>query len=168
MPELPDITVYIEALEARIVGQPLERIRIAKPFLLRSFDPPIGMANGKKVVAVRRMGKRIVLELENDLFLVIHLMIAGRLRWQPAGTKVPGKLGLAAFDFPNGTLILTEAGSKRRASLWLVRGEQSLEQFERGGLEVLESDLAAFTERLIRENHTLKRSLTDPRLFSGI
>jgi len=168
MPELPDITVYIEALEARIVGQPLERIRIAKPFLLRSFDPPIGTANGKKVVAVRRMGKRIVLELENDLFLVIHLMIAGRLRWQPAGTKVPGKLGLAAFDFPNGTLILTEAGSKRRASLWLVRGEASLEQFARGGLEVLDATLAEFRERLTSENHTLKRSLTDPRLFSGI
>jgi len=168
MPELPDITVYIEALEARIVGQPLERIRIAKPFLLRSFDPPIGTANGKKVVAVRRMGKRIVLELEDDLFLVIHLMIAGRLRWQPAGTKVPGKLGLAAFDFPNGTLILTEAGSKRRASLWLVRGEASLEQFARGGLEVLDATLAEFRERLNSENHTLKRSLTDPRLFSGI
>jgi formamidopyrimidine-DNA glycosylase len=168
MPELPDITVYIEALEARIVGQPLERIRIAKPFLLRSVDPPISAANGKKVAAVRRMGKRIVLELEDDLFLVIHLMIAGRLRWQPSGAKVPGKLGLAAFDFPNGTLILTEAGSKRRASLWLVRGEASLEQFARGGLEVLDASLAEFKERLIGENHTLKRSLTDPRLFSGI
>jgi formamidopyrimidine-DNA glycosylase len=168
MPELPDITVYIEALEARIVGQPLERIRIAKPFLLRSVDPPISTANGKKVVGVRRMGKRIVLELEDDLFLVIHLMIAGRLRWQPSGAKVPGKLGLAAFDFPNGTLILTEAGSKRRASLWLVRGEDSLEQFARGGLEVLHATLAQFRERLIGENHTLKRSLTDPRLFSGI
>lgn len=168
MPELPDITVYIEALEARIVGQPLERIRIAKPFLLRSVDPPISSANGKKVVGVRRMGKRIVLELEDDLFLVIHLMIAGRLRWQPAGTKVPGKLGLAAFDFPNGTLILTEAGSKRRASLWLVRSEASLEQFARGGLEVLDATLQEFRERLTSENHTLKRSLTDPRLFSGI
>jgi formamidopyrimidine-DNA glycosylase len=168
MPELPDITIYIEALESRIVGETLERTRIAKPFLLRSVDPPIGAAQGKRVVGVRRMGKRIVVELEDDLFLVIHLMIAGRLRWTPAGGKVPGKIGLAAFDFTNGTLILTEAGSKRRASLWLVRGEQSLEQFERGGLEVLESDLAAFTERLIRENHTLKRSLTDPRLFSGI
>lgn len=168
MPELPDITVYIDALEARIVGQPLERIRIAKPFLLRSVDPPISAANGKKVLGVRRMGKRIVLDLENDLFLVIHLMIAGRLRWQPSGTKVPGKLGLAAFDFPNGTLILTEAGSKRRASLWLVRGEESLEQFARGGLEVLDASLAQFKERLTAENHTLKRSLTDPRLFSGI
>jgi formamidopyrimidine-DNA glycosylase len=168
MPELPDITVYIEALEARVVGQTLERTRIAKPFLLRSVDPPISAANGKRVTGVRRMGKRIVLELEDDLFLVIHLMIAGRLRWVAAGAKVPGKLGLAAFDFPNGTLILTEAGSKRRASLWLVRGEPSLEQFERGGLEVLDADLARFRERLLQENHTLKRSLTDPRLFSGI
>jgi formamidopyrimidine-DNA glycosylase len=168
MPELPDITVYLEALQSRIVGETLERTRIPKPFLLRSVDPPISAAQGKRVLGVRRMGKRILVELEDDLFLVIHLMIAGRLRWMPAGGKVPGKIGLAAFDFTNGTLILTEAGSKRRASLWLVRGEQSLEQFERGGLEVLESDLAAFTERLIRENHTLKRSLTDPRLFSGI
>jgi formamidopyrimidine-DNA glycosylase len=168
MPELPDITVYIEALESRIVGERLERTRISKPFLLRSVDPPITAAHGKRVLGVRRMGKRIVVELEDDLFLVIHLMIAGRLRWVPAGGKVPGKIGLAAFDFTNGTLILTEAGSKRRASLWLVRGEQSLEQFARGGLEVLESDLTEFTERLIRENHTLKRSLTDPRLFSGI
>ena len=168
MPELPDITVYIEALTSRVVGQPLERIRIAKPFLLRSVDPPISAAEDKRVTGLRRMGKRIVLELEEDLFLVIHLMIAGRLKWLPAGGKVPGKIGLAAFDFPNGTLIFTEAGSKRRASLWLVRGEQSLEQFERGGLEVLDADVAAFTERLIQENHTLKRSLTDPRLFSGI
>jgi len=168
MPELPDITVYLEALESRIVGETLERTRIPKPFLLRSVDPPISTAQGMRVIGVRRMGKRIVVELEDDLFLVIHLMIAGRLRWVPSGGKVPGKIGLAAFDFTNGTLILTEAGSKRRASLWLVRGEQSLEQFERGGLEVLESDLAEFTERLIRENHTLKRSLTDPRLFSGI
>jgi len=168
MPELPDITVYIEALESRIVGQPLERTRIAKPFLLRSVDPPISAADGKRVTGVRRMGKRIVLELEDDLFLVIHLMIAGRLRWVAAGAKVPGKLGLAAFDFPNGTLILTEAGSKRRASLWLVRGEAGLEQFDRGGLEVLDANVEEFAERLKRENHTLKRSLTDPRLFSGV
>jgi formamidopyrimidine-DNA glycosylase len=168
MPELPDITVYIEALESRIVGQTLERTRIPKPFLLRSVDPPITAAQGKRVIGIRRMGKRIVVALEDDLFLVIHLMIAGRLRWVPAGGKVPGKIGLAAFDFTNGTLILTEAGSKRRASLWLVRGEQSLEQFERGGLEVSESNILDFTERLMRENHTLKRSLTDPRLFSGI
>jgi len=168
MPELPDITVYIEALESRIVGQPLERTRIAKPFLLRSVDPPISAADGKPVTGVRRMGKRIVLELEDDLFLVIHLMIAGRLRWVAAGAKVPGKLGLAAFDFPNGTLILTEAGSKRRASLWLVRGEAGLDQFDRGGLEVLDANVEEFAERLKRENHTLKRSLTDPRLFSGV
>jgi len=168
MPELPDITVYIEALESRILGQVLERTRIAKPFLLRSVDPPISAAQGKRVIGLRRMGKRIVVELEDDLFLVIHLMIAGRLRWVAAGAKVPGKIGLAAFDFSNGTLILTEAGSKRRASLWLVRGEKSLEQFERGGLEVLDSSLSDFTERLMQENHTLKRSLTDPRLFSGI
>ncbi len=168
MPELPDITVYIEALESRILGQVLERTRIAKPFLLRSVDPPISAAQGKRVIGLRRMGKRIVVELEDDLFLVIHLMIAGRLRWVAAGAKVPGKIGLAAFDFSNGTLILTEAGSKRRASLWLVRGEKSLEQFERGGLEVLDSRLSDFTERLMRENHTLKRALTDPRLFSGI
>ena len=168
MPELPDITVYVEALTARMVGQPLERTRIAKPFLLRSVDPPISAASGKRVVDVRRLGKRIVVGLEDDLFLVIHLMIAGRLKWLPAGARVPGKYGLAAFDFPNGTLILTEAGSKRRASLWLVRGAKALEQFERGGLEVLDADLDAFSERLLRENHTLKRSLTDPRLFSGI
>src|SRR5947207_6820715 len=146
MPELPDITVYVEALESRIVGQTLERTRIAKPFLLRSVDPPISAANGKRVTGIRRMGKRIVLELEDDLFLVIHLMIAGRLRWVPSGGKVPGKIGLAAFDFPNGSLILTEAGSQRRASLWLVRGEASLVQFERGGLEVLDANFAQFPE----------------------
>jgi formamidopyrimidine-DNA glycosylase len=168
MPELPDITVYIEALESRVVGQTLERLRIPKPFLLRSVDPPLSAAQGKRVTGVRRMGKRIVIELEDDLFLVVHLMIAGRLRWIAAGGKVPGKIGLAAFDFPNGTLILTEAGSKRRASLWLVRGESALDQFQRGGLEVLDASLTEFAERLARENHTLKRSLTDPRLFSGI
>jgi formamidopyrimidine-DNA glycosylase len=168
VPELPDITVYVEALESRLVGQRLERTRIAKPFLLRSFDPPIGEAAGKLVTGIRRMGKRIVLELEDDLFLVIHLMIAGRLRWLPTGSKVPAKIGLAAFDFATGSLILTEAGSKRRASLWLVRGDAALEQFARGGLEIFESTLDEFGERLTRENHTLKRSLTDPRLFSGI
>ncbi len=168
MPELPDIVVYIEALESRVVGQRLDRARIAKPFLLRSFDPPISAAEGKTVTGLRRMGKRIVLELQDDLFLVIHLMIAGRLRWQESGARVPGKIGLAAFDFPHGTLIFTEAGSKRRASLWLTRGEESLAQFDRGGLEVFESSLAEFAGRLVRENHTLKRSLTDPRLFSGI
>ena len=168
MPELPDITVYIEALDARVVGHTLERVRIAKPFLLRSVDPPISAAQGKRVIGIRRLGKRIALELEDDLFLVIHLMIAGRLRWLEPGGKVPGKIGLAAFDFSSGTLILTEAGSKRRASLWLVRGEESLAQFERGGLEVMDGTVTDFAKRLTRENHTLKRSLTDPRLFSGI
>jgi formamidopyrimidine-DNA glycosylase len=168
LPELPDITVYIEALEARVVGHTLQKVRIPKPFLLRSVDPPVSAALGKRVNGVRRMGKRIVLELEDELFLVIHLMIAGRLRWVAGGAKIPGKIGLAAFDFDDGTLILTEAGSKRRASLWLVRGEQSLEQFERGGLEVLAATIGEFRETLVRENHTLKRSLTDPRLFSGI
>jgi formamidopyrimidine-DNA glycosylase len=168
MPELPDITVYIDALSSHVVGQTLDRLRIAKPFLLRSFDPPISVSHGKRVRGLRRMGKRIVLELEDDLFLVIHLMIAGRLKWLSGGAKVPGKIGLAAFDFSNGTLVLTEAGSKRRASLWLVRGESALEQFERGGLEVLDATLEEFSERLKRENHTLKRSLTDPRLFSGV
>src|SRR3954471_20821005 len=147
MPELPDITVYIEALEARVLGQTLGHVRIAKPFLLRSVDPPIAEALGKRVNRVLRMGKRIVLALDDDLFLVIHLMIAGRLRWLPAGGKVPGKIGLAAFDFTSGTLVLTEAGSKRRASLWLVRGEESLAQFERGGLEVLDATIEEFSER---------------------
>ena len=167
MPELPDITVYIEALASRITASHSaneNRQAISSP--LRGS--PNERGEGKRVIGLRRMGKRIVVELEDDLFLVIHLMIAGRLRWLPAGGKVPGKIGLAAFDFPNGSLILTEAGSKRRASLWLVRGEESLEQFERGGLEVLDSDLAHFTKRLIQENHTLKRALADPRLCSGI
>jgi len=168
MPELPDVELYLSALRARIEGRVLERVRLATPFLLRSVEPPLDQVAGRLVTGFRRIGKRVVWELEGELFLVFHLMIAGRLRWVPAGAKVPGKIGLAAFDFPNGTLILTEAGSKRRASLWLVRGEQGLEQFARGGLEVLEASLAQFTERLVQENHTLKRSLTDPRLFSGI
>jgi formamidopyrimidine-DNA glycosylase len=168
MPELPDITVYLEALAPRVLNQPVERIRIASPFILRSVDPPISEIQGKRVIALERIGKRIVFGFESDLFLVLHLMIAGRLRWREAGAPVPGKIGLAAVDFPTGTLILTEAGSKRRASLHLVRGRDALEQFSRGGLEVLDSTLAQFTEVLKRESHTLKRSLTDPRLFSGI
>src|SRR2546423_15592621 len=167
MPELPDITVYIEALEARIVGQPLERIRIAKPFLLRSVEPPISSANGKKVVGVRRIGKRIGIELEDDRFLVIHLMIAGRLRWVPAGAKVPGKLGLAAFDFSNGTLILTEAGSKRRASLWLVPGEAAPGKVERGGLRGIRATPPGVRGRKTREEHTPQSPPTPPRLFNG-
>jgi len=168
MPELPDVVVYLEALERRIVGQPLERVRIMSPFVLRSVDPPVAEAEGRRVVGLRRMGKRIVWALEGGLFLVIHLMIAGRLRWRPSGAKPPGRIGLAAFDFPGSTLLLTEAGSKRRASIHLVRGEEMLASFERGGLEPLEIGLDAFRARLVSESHTLKRALTDPRLFSGI
>jgi formamidopyrimidine-DNA glycosylase len=168
MPELPDIVVYLEHLERLLLGRPLERIRFASPFLLRSVTPPISSSYGKNIRGVRRIGKRIVLELEGDLFLVIHLMIAGRLRWKEPAAKIPGKIGLAAFDFPNGTLIFTEASTKKRASLHLVQGEAALEEHSRGGLEVLEADLATFKGALLKENHTLKRSLTDPRLFSGI
>jgi formamidopyrimidine-DNA glycosylase len=168
MPELPDITLYLGALTPRVLGQPLERIVIRSPFVLRSVDPPIAAAEGKSVTGLQRLGKRIVLALEGDLFIVIHLMIAGRFRWREPGAKAGGKLVLASFEFPTGSLQLTEAGTKRRASVHLVSGEAGLDQFRRGGLEVLESDLAAFTERLTSENHTVKRALTDPRLFSGI
>jgi formamidopyrimidine-DNA glycosylase len=168
MPELPDVTVYIEALERRIVGQRLQRIRLGSPFLLRSVEPPITEAFRKKVLGLRRLGKRIVIELEDDLHLVIHLMIAGRFHWKPPNAAIARKLGLAAFDFATGTLLLTEAGTKKRASLHLIRGEEALKEHSRGGLEVLESELATFREALTRENHTLKRALTDPRLFSGI
>ncbi|HEY7636770.1 MAG TPA: DNA-formamidopyrimidine glycosylase family protein [Gemmatimonadales bacterium] len=168
MPELPDVVVYLERLASLVINQPLERIVIRSPFVLRSVTPPIREAQGKRVIGLGRLGKRIVLELEDDLFLVIHLMIAGRLRWRPPGTRPTGRLGLAAFEFPNGVLLLTEAGTKRRASLHLVRGAAALAEFERGGLEVLETDLPSFSQRLTSENHTLKRALTDPRLFSGI
>lgn len=168
MPELPDIVVYIEHLEARTLGQTLEKVRLASPFLLRSVTPPTSAAIGKKVKSLRRIGKRIAFGMEDDLFLVFHLMIAGRFRWKEAGAKVPGKIGLAAFDFSSGTLILTEASSKKRASLTVVSGEAALERIRRGGIEVFETDLLGFKEALLRENHTLKRSLTDPRLFSGI
>ncbi|HET8945552.1 MAG TPA: DNA-formamidopyrimidine glycosylase family protein [Candidatus Polarisedimenticolia bacterium] len=168
MPELPDITIYIEALEARVRGHVLERVRLRSPFLVRSVDPPITAAEGRIVERLLRLGKRIVFGLEGELFLVLHLMIAGRLRWGVKGAKVPGKLGLAAFDFDSGTLLLTEAGTKKRASLHLVRGEAGLQPFLRGGLEPLEADAFEFATALRRENHTLKRALTDPRLFSGI
>ncbi|MFN2400142.1 MAG: Fpg/Nei family DNA glycosylase [Gemmatimonadaceae bacterium] len=168
MPELPDIIAYLEALEPRVLGQPLERVSVAKPFVLRSVEPPLSALEGRRVAGLRRMGKRIVLELEGELFLVMHLMIAGRLRWLGSEGKSPGKILLASFQFPAGTLLFTEAGSTRRASLFLAKGEEALRQFERGGLEVLEVDLPAFTARLMLENHTLKRALTDPRLFSGI
>jgi formamidopyrimidine-DNA glycosylase len=168
MPELPDIAIYLERLAPLTLDQPLERLVIRNPFVLRSVAPSVAEVEGKRIIAIRRLGKRIVLALEQELFIVIHLMIAGRLRWRPGDAKLPGKLALAVFQFPTGWLVLTEAGSKRRASIHLVRGEEDLAAFGRGGLEVLETDLAAFTERLTSENHTLKRSLTDPRLFSGI
>ena len=168
MPELPDVTVYVEALRARVVGQPLERIRLQSPFLLRSVEPPIGIVAGRVVRAVDRLAKRIVLALDGDLFLVLHLMIAGRLHWRPPGARLPGKLGVAAFDFPNGTLTLTEAGTKKRAALHLVAGRTALATSDPGGLEVLDADLADFRTALARERHTLKRALTDPRLLAGI
>src|SRR5213594_4954315 len=168
MPELPDVTVYIEALEARITGATLERVRLASPFLLRSVDPPIAAAANRRVTGLRRLGKRVVIGLEGDLFLMLPLMIAGRLHWKTAGAKLPGKIGLAAFDFSSGTLVLTEAGSKRRAALSLVRGEAGLREHDPGGLEVLDTDAATFHAALTRENHTLKRALTDPGILSGI
>jgi formamidopyrimidine-DNA glycosylase len=168
MPELPDIVVYIERLEPRILGQKLERVRVKSPFLLRTVTPPLREAEGKKVTGLRRLGKRIAIGLESELHLVIHLMISGRLRFREAGAAIPGKVGLAAFDFPAGTLLLSEAATKKRASLHLVRGEAAVEALDPGGLEVLDSDLAAFEGALARESHTLKRALTDPRLFSGI
>lgn len=168
MPELPDILLYIESLKPRILNQTLQRVRLASPFVVRSVTPPISAINNRNVRALRRMGKQIILEFDGDLFLVIHLMIAGRFQWKEPDAKIPGKLGLAAFDFPSGTLLLTEAGSKKRASLHLVQGEKALAQFDRGALEVLDSSLEDFRHTLTRENHTLKRSLTDPRLFSGI
>jgi len=168
MPELPDIVLYIRALESRLVGARLERVRLASPFLLRSVDPPLETVAGRTVRSLRRLGKRIVLEFEGGLFLVLHLMIAGRLHWREAGARIPGKVGLAAFDFGTGTLVMTEAGSARRASIHLVRGLDTLAAHDPGGLEVLEADLAAFRAALRRENHTLKRALTDPRLLSGI
>ena len=168
MPELPDIVVYIEALNARIVGQRLEHVRLLNPFVLRTADPPISAVEGRRVTELRRVGKRIVIGLEGDLFVVLHLMIAGRLRWSAAGRKAPGRIGLAVLEFSSGALVLVEAGSKRRASLHLVQGESALERFDAGGLEVREADLAAFSARLTAENHTLKRALTDPHIFSGI
>ena len=168
MPELPDIVVYLEALAPRILGSELREVRVINPFVLRSYDPPIAAAAGRQITGLRRMGKRIVMALEGEHFLVMHLMIAGRLRWRPAMGKPPGRPALAVFEFENGRLVLTEAGSKRRASLYLLQGEAALRQFDRGGLEVLDSDEQAFANRLRSERHTLKRALSDPRLFSGI
>ena len=168
MPELPDVTVYVETIASHVKGRKLEKIRIGNPFIVRSVDPPIYEAEGKTVRDVRRIGKRIAIGLDDDLWIVIHLMIAGRFRWLKPGAKLPGRLGLASFDFDNGSLILTEAGTQRRASITLVRGEEALAEINRGGVEPLETDLAGFAAALRSENHTLKRSLTDPRLFSGI
>ena len=168
MPELPDIVVYLEALEKRILAQRLERVRIASPFLLRTATPPLASAEGQKVTRLRRMGKRICIGLENDIWLVLHLMIAGRLHWKKRDAKLSPPRGLAAFDFENGTLLWTEAGSKKRASLHVVAGEAGLGALDPGGIEVLDVDLAQFATALTSANHTLKRALTDPRLFSGI
>ena len=168
MPELPDVLLYIHALEPRVVGETLEKVRLASPFLLRSVEPPIQECENRKVLGLCRLGKRIVFELEGDLYLVFHLMIAGRFRWRPAQARIPGKLGLAAFDLSSGTLVLTEAGSIKRASLHVVSGAGNLGQHDPGGIEVLECSLEDFRGVLAGENHTLKRSLTDPRLFSGI
>jgi formamidopyrimidine-DNA glycosylase len=168
MPELPDITVYLESLRPRIGGQVLRKVEVANPFLLRSVEPPLEAIVGRTVLDLSRMGKRIVWHMGDELYLVLHLMIAGRLHWKPADAKLPGKVGLAAFRFDQGTLTLTEAGSKRRASLYVVRGKSALAQHDPGGIDVLTCDPAAFQAALTCENHTLKRALTDPRLFSGI
>jgi formamidopyrimidine-DNA glycosylase len=168
MPELPDVETYLSALESRIVGTTLERVRLASPFVLRSVDPPIAHAGGTRVTGIRRLGKRIVIALSGDLFLVIHLMIAGRFRWKDRGAKVPGKLGLAAFDFTKGTLVLTEAGTRKRAAIHLVRGEAALAAHDPGGLEVLDATSDQFRAAVRRERHTIKRTLTDPRILAGI
>jgi formamidopyrimidine-DNA glycosylase len=168
MPELPDIAAYITALELRVVGRPIERVRLASPFLLRTVQPPIADVEGRVVRELRRVGKRIAIGVEGDFWLVLHLMIAGRLHWRAAGAKLAGRNGLAAFDFPNGTLVLTEAGAKRRASLHVFQGEEDLRSLDAGGIDVFASDLEAFRQALTLENRTLKRALTDPRLLSGI
>jgi formamidopyrimidine-DNA glycosylase len=168
LPELPDITAYLTALESRIVGQPLEKVRLGSPFLLRTADPPLADVYGKVVRKLRRVGKRIAIGLEGDLWVVLHLMIAGRLHWRPVGAKLAGRKSLAAFDFPNGSLVLTEAGTKHRASLHVVKGEEALEAMDAGGIDVFAADLDAFRAVLTSENRTLKRALTDPRLLSGI
>ena len=168
MPELPDILLYLHALAPRVVGHRIERIRLASPFLLRSIDTPLASAEGRTVVALNRVGKRIVFELEGEMFLVLHLMIAGRLRWKERGAKIPGKIGLLALDFSHGTLVLTEAGTKRQASLHVAAGVDALHQHDPGGINVLEADLGAFSAAIRQDNHTLKRALTDPHVFSGI
>lgn len=168
MPELPDITAYIHALEKRIVGQPIKRVRLASAFLLRTADPPLALVEGRAVCELRRVGKRIALGVEGELWLVLHLMIAGRLHWREPGAKLAGRQSLAAFDFQNGSLVLTEAGTKHRAALYVVRGEEGLRALDPGGMDIFECNLQEFRNVLTAENHTLKRALTDPRLLSGI
>ncbi len=168
MPEYPDLELYLSALTPRVMGQPLERVRLGSPFVLRSVEPPLSSTFGRKLVGLRRIGKRLVFELEGELFIVIHLMIAGRLQWKAAGTKIPGRAGLAAFDFPTGTLLLTEVSTKKRASIHVASGQAALRTFDRGGLDVMKAHLDDFATRVRLENHTLKRTLTDPRLFAGI
>jgi formamidopyrimidine-DNA glycosylase len=168
MPELPDITIYIEALQNRVVGQPLNRVRVRSPFVVRTFDPPLEAIEGKTVREIRRLGKRIAFGFDEELWLVLHLMIAGRLHWKPPDAKLPGKYALAAFDLPNGTLLFTEAGSKHRASLHVVRGEEDLKAHDPGGLDVFNCSLDKFAVAIRRENHTIKRTLTDPRVIDGI
>jgi formamidopyrimidine-DNA glycosylase len=168
LPDYPDIIIYIERLNELLQGRPVQNVRIASPFLLRTFDPPIESIKSKIILNFERIGKRIVFVFEDELFLVLHLMIAGRLHWRDKNFKIPAKIGLAAFDFPGGTLLLTEAGTKKRASLHLIKGRLELSTFDQGGLEILDASLLEFKKRIIRENHTLKRALTDPRLFSGI
>lgn len=168
MPELPDIAAYISALEPRVIGQPLRRIRLASAFLLRTAQPPLASVEGRVVRELRRIGKRIVFSLDNDFWLALHLMIAGRLHWKPPEAKLGGRQNLAAFDFPNGSLLLTEAGSKRRASLHIFEGEENLRSIDPGGIDIFSSDINSFRAALTAENHTLKRALTDPRLISGV
>ncbi len=168
MPEYPDLELYLSSLATRVMGQPLERVRLGSPFVLRSVEPPLSSTFGKKLVGLRRQGKRLIFELEGELFIVIHLMIAGRFQWKAAGTKIPGRAGLAAFDFPSGTLLLTEVSTKKRASIHVASGEAALRSFDRGGLDPMKAHLDDFANRARLENHTLKRTLTDPRLFAGI
>jgi len=168
VPELPDVAAYIEALQPRVMGETLERVRLGNPFLLRTIEPPLSSVEGRRVAALRRIGKRIAIGVEGDIWLVLHLMIAGRLHWRPAKTRLAGRQNLAAFDFANGTLTLTEAGTQRRAALHVVRGDEGLLSLDAGGIDVFDADFAKFSQALIAENHTLKRALTDPRTFSGI
>ena len=168
MPELPDVELYLRALGERVGGRVVEAVRVGNPFVVRTYDPPLGAIVGCTVTELRRLGKRLVFGLDESLFLIVHLMVAGRLRWRPRGAAIPGKVGLLALDFAAGTLLLTEAGSRRQAAVHLVRGEAALGEHDPGGLEVRQADLATFAARLVADNHTLKRALTDPRIFSGI